>query len=420
MWIYLSTTYLLTLIALSGAREHSSNDDLKLVTVLYRHGDRTPIDMYPNDPYLDRSNWPVGPGQLTARGKRMQFELGKFLRKRYDGFLNKTYDEREIYVRSTNKDRTLMSAQSNLAGLYPPIGDQVWNPELLWRPIPVHTLSLERDFLTTSSKCPKLSALIKDTLKNDPTFQALNEKYDWLYKYASKYAGKNISDPNEVGFLYDTLYIEKLYNKTLPEWTDKIFPDKMTELTYISFVVSVWTHEMKRLRSGPVIKQLIKNWVDKNEKEDERLRKFIMYSAHDTTISHLLFTLGIYNDIPPPYASTVIMELRHFKSSNKPYLQFFYRNDSSVDPHPLTLPGCDFQCPLDKFIHLTKDFIPHDWKEECNPDPIISIVTGFSGLIGVILITVFILSVILSCIRSRTNVSKSKTGYFSLNNNDNF
>ena len=31
--------------------------EVVLFTVIYRHGDRTPVDVYPTDPYKDRSNW---------------------------------------------------------------------------------------------------------------------------------------------------------------------------------------------------------------------------------------------------------------------------------------------------------------------------------------------------------------------------
>lgn len=39
-----------------------------------------------------------------------------------------------------------MSAEANLAGLYPPEGLQVFNPNISWQPIPVHTVpdSVER------------------------------------------------------------------------------------------------------------------------------------------------------------------------------------------------------------------------------------------------------------------------------------
>uniref|UniRef100_A0A0K8V6W7 Lysosomal acid phosphatase n=1 Tax=Bactrocera latifrons TaxID=174628 RepID=A0A0K8V6W7_BACLA len=33
--------------------------------VLFRHGDRTPIEPYPTDPWKNREYWPVGWGELT-------------------------------------------------------------------------------------------------------------------------------------------------------------------------------------------------------------------------------------------------------------------------------------------------------------------------------------------------------------------
>jgi len=58
----------------------------------------------------------------------------------------------QVYVRSTDVDRTLMSAETDLAGLFPPEGPQLWNDELLWQPVPVHTVSEESDYVSNLCK----------------------------------------------------------------------------------------------------------------------------------------------------------------------------------------------------------------------------------------------------------------------------
>uniref|UniRef100_A0A3P9NM32 Lysosomal acid phosphatase n=1 Tax=Poecilia reticulata TaxID=8081 RepID=A0A3P9NM32_POERE len=107
---------------------------------LFRHGDRSPVKAFPTDPHQE-SAWPQGFGQLSQVGMRQQYELGQYLRTRYKDFLNESYIRHEILVRSTDVDRTLMSAEANLAGLYPPKGQQIFQPSLKWQPIPVHTVS---------------------------------------------------------------------------------------------------------------------------------------------------------------------------------------------------------------------------------------------------------------------------------------
>lgn len=74
-------------------------------------------------------------------------ELGKWIRKRYNSLINDTYQPDEIYVQSTDVDRTLMSAQLNLAGLYPPQKEQVWDENIHWQPIPVHTKPILDDIV---------------------------------------------------------------------------------------------------------------------------------------------------------------------------------------------------------------------------------------------------------------------------------
>lgn len=84
-------------------------------------------------------------GQLTIRGIEEQYHLGQYIRERYRSLLNDTYIRSEIFVRSTDVDRTLMSCQSNLAGLYPVENSTEHGVPI--QPIPIHTVPINTDFV---------------------------------------------------------------------------------------------------------------------------------------------------------------------------------------------------------------------------------------------------------------------------------
>ncbi|KAL3202042.1 hypothetical protein MRX96_042731 [Rhipicephalus microplus] len=92
---------------------------LRQLHVMFRHGDRTPTSLYPNDPNSP-SDFPEGLGHIMHKGKNDQYNSGKFLRTKYEDFL--AYDSNEMRARSSGRERCLESIQTNLYGLYPPTG----------------------------------------------------------------------------------------------------------------------------------------------------------------------------------------------------------------------------------------------------------------------------------------------------------
>ena len=105
---------LITFLSLIIQIHLTKEDKLIFTHIHFRHGARSPIHL---TDYKDifRNNWSF-PGELTPIGKRMEFILGVYLQDRYSSFLPKEYDPREIYIISSDLNRTLQSAYSVLSG----------------------------------------------------------------------------------------------------------------------------------------------------------------------------------------------------------------------------------------------------------------------------------------------------------------
>lgn len=149
-------------------------------------------------------------------GKRQQFQLGQFFRRRYRYELlgGRNYSPELVYVQSTGVDRTLMSASANLAGLFPPAGTEVWHENIAWQPIPVYSMPTWMDgMLAAEADCPRhLSEFNK--VFDSPEIRALNKRFKPLYDYLSIHSGRKVQTLYDVENLHNTLYIESIRNLT--------------------------------------------------------------------------------------------------------------------------------------------------------------------------------------------------------------
>ncbi|CAB3997430.1 lysosomal acid phosphatase [Paramuricea clavata] len=349
--------------------------ELKMASVLYRHGDRSPVATFPKDEH--RSYWKQGLGQLTEIGKKQEFSMGQFLKKRYvvNKFLNQTYLRKQVHCRCSDKDRCLMSAEAQMAGLYPPLyvkkpvqDDKEWQ---FWQLIPIHTVPQNHDKLLRPydyNDCPRLQE-IKQKSFSDPEYIEMEKKYKDFIQNVSINLGLSKSlTLNTIYKAYDVFFCQRAHNLSWPDWLTPDIFEKLEVLQDFDFVWMFNTPEKARLTGGVLLGEMIQN-MKKFKKNPGNAKKLHVYSAHDTTVVALLSALKIYTGIPPPYSTAFLMELYYSKSTSKYMVRMFYRNDTS-QPHrayELSIPGCPLNsCSLDSFITLTSSAVPKDYEAECH------------------------------------------------------
>uniref|UniRef100_A0A8D0BMF9 acid phosphatase n=1 Tax=Salvator merianae TaxID=96440 RepID=A0A8D0BMF9_SALMN len=317
---------------------------------IYRHGDRSPIEIYPNSLH-NESDWPQGFGQLSTIGMQQQYALGQYIKKRYANFLSPRYKREEILVLSSETDRTIMSAQANLAGLFPPTGDQIWNPDLHWQPIPVHVVPKEKDprLRFPNFDCARYRELLRETM--------LSKEFQFDYNNPCVKIGNMIKT--------NLFILQSVHNYTLPEWATAEVQAKLAELTVLSLssLFGIYkTEEKARLQGGLLVKTIVEKLYTVAENPGNR--KMLIYSAHDTTLGALQMALNVYSESLPPYAACQIFEL-YQENDGEHTVEMHFRNDTSKEPYLLTLPGCSPACPLSKFVELVSPILVDDWAYEC-------------------------------------------------------
>lgn len=343
-------------------------DNLVLVQAVFRHGDRSPTHSFPNDRYAHY--WPQGLGQLTKVGKQQEYRLGNFYKEKYidTAFLGPNYNHSEIHIRSTDVDRTLMSAYCVLSGMFPPRNgsDQQWNPEINWQPIPVHTIPINEDFLlNTNAPCPTFNKF-REALLKSKVIENFTLQHQDLIKTVSEIAGL----PTSIKSLFtvaDAVFCEYKQNLNMSEWEEVLPLNVVIQLLDNLNVFNFYTEEMARLRGGTLLGEVIKNMQSAVDSPTQPSPKMHLYSAHDTTLVSLLRVMEVYNNRTPVYSSSVLLEL--WKGEEKPYVKVLFKNQTDSDDLIIIhIPGCTDECALEDFIKILQKNVVKDIHTECNPE----------------------------------------------------
>ncbi|XP_011701348.1 PREDICTED: venom acid phosphatase Acph-1-like, partial [Wasmannia auropunctata] len=278
---------------------------------IIRHGDRAPVDTYPNDPHINGSMEPNGWGQLTNEGRRNQYDQGLFLRKRYDSFLGPTYHPDIFYLQTTSVDRTKMSGLLEAAALWKPNKKQTFKSDLPWQPVTLFYQERQDDTLMLVwDTCPRYTQL-RSSANDLPEVCKMHEDNKQLFAELSNFTGMPITTVDDVSSLYATLSAEEHMNLTLPEWTKNYYPDKLIPLTLFELKLNTYSDEFRRLKGGPMLKKITDEMLMKKKLgtlQPEK-RKMFMYIGHDSTIVTLLDTMHIWYNQMPYYNIMTMIEL---------------------------------------------------------------------------------------------------------------
>jgi hypothetical protein len=372
--------------------------ELRFLIVTTRHGDRTPVGLYPgsgvnsNDVewrcnltqlsaietgdeafvqpgrlyrkrYLNQREVLPGNcmfGQLTAKGREQHIALGKSLRNVYVdkyGFLNPQFADSELWLRSTDVPRTIASAQSLLAGMYPPsstggAGVPVFD---------LHSIDAWRDNMTPNEKlCPHLRQIYTNLMQTEPWIAHMHE----IAPLDAKLRAIFNVPPNatiDIIDVFDETYARICHGKPLP---GAVAPLEQLIALNAQFEMAYFynrTRTALTLNIGSFVAEQLERLEQARNGSAGGL-KWILYSGHDTTLWPLSFAYGFGSiEYWPPYASHMEIELWQSARTGEHFVRFLFNG------RPRPAPGCASSepCSWATFRAAIDNVLPHNFGQQC-------------------------------------------------------
>ncbi|XP_063723513.1 testicular acid phosphatase homolog [Symsagittifera roscoffensis] len=337
-----------------------------LVQQVCRHGDRSPVNLFPNNQHRDA--WIQGPGYLTPEGEKMLYDNGAAFRSSwYPGLLSEIVYPNESYVVSSHIDRCIMSANSFMAALYPPTQQFQFEQGLNWQAFPTHMISAQIDFYLYGTDCPAGIEARERIYTSEAYLQFLGDNQLFINN-TCQLAGYQESDwtINSLSTISDNLICDSAHNLSFPDWATESVVAEMTNILNVQRQFLYSDPEVNYLDTGggPVLGLMVEN-IEK-KMNGSLTQKFIYYSAHDTTVLPFLGIMEQDVGPNPPYSSCGVLEL-YQSNDNDFFVQLSFRNKTLDMTNDVRLmPKCnDVMCDYATFSQMVAPKVNMDPKTAC-------------------------------------------------------
>ncbi|KAF5300438.1 hypothetical protein FQA39_LY02237 [Lamprigera yunnana] len=330
---------------------------------VFRHGSRIPDrhESYVNDPHTDIYER-EGYGQLTSEGKRESYLLGKVLRSLYHDFLGEEFHIDMVTAKSTDWDRTKMTAMLVLAGLFPPYNANKWSNELNWIPIPIAYNKFDFE-IRKPIYCPTYVEELNRVLNSKEALN-LTMKYNKTFETASMNIKKNITTLRQMFLLNQSFLSKKKMNLTIPDWASKEL-DNINHLATMQSYFENYNLILKKLNGGRFLSKVLYNMKSKIENTLQPYkRKIYLYCGHDNNIVNILSVLNLYNFEIPNYNAAISIEL-HQNSKAEYFVKILFIRDLYKPPKVLPLHKCGYNCDINIFETLLTPYLPLNFTKDC-------------------------------------------------------
>jgi hypothetical protein len=327
-----------------------AQEKLIFAVTLIRHGDRTPFHAIKSDPY----NWNIGLSELTPHGMNQEYLLGTRLRNRYVNqykLLPPKYVNNIMYLRSTDYNRTIMSATSLLAGFYPlGLGPTLHNnnPALpaAQQPIPIRTLPKSQDYLLLGkdTRIKQFKTMREKYVFTKNCWEKKNLKYSSYFDRWSKIFGEKINNLIDLTLIGDNLEVRMLNDVPMPKGISEAEAKEVIGIAMWTQAQPFKSRQISYLVGGKFLHELSTNL--QKAIDNKQPYKYILYSAHDCTIMPVISVIGLPLDAVPPFASNISFEL--FKTDDNYFVNVRYNGKD------LKLPGVNNaqKCSFEKFTKI--------------------------------------------------------------------